>query len=228
MATIAERLIEAHKRIANAAALNHRPMNSITLMAVSKTKPAAMVQEAYAAGARHFGENYLQEGIEKIQHLPELTEATWHFIGPIQSNKSRPIAEHFDWVHTLDRFKIAQRLNEQRPAHSPPLNVCIQVNISQEMSKSGVAPEQLLPLAEAISALPQLRLRGLMAIPAATEDLHQQRASFAALRQLFDTLQSHYPSLDTLSMGMSDDMEAAIAEGSTMVRIGSAIFGSRI
>ncbi len=228
MATIAERLIEAHKRIANAAALNHRPMNSITLMAVSKTKPAAMVQEAYAAGARHFGENYLQEGIEKIQQLPELTEAKWHFIGPIQSNKSRPIAEHFDWVHTIDRIKIAQRLSAQRPAHCPPLNVCIQVNISQEMSKSGISPEQLLPLAEAISALPQLRLRGLMAIPAATEDSHQQRASFAALRQLFDTLQRHFPSLDTLSMGMSDDMEAAIAEGSTMVRIGSAIFGSRI
>ncbi|WP_298441854.1 YggS family pyridoxal phosphate-dependent enzyme [uncultured Ferrimonas sp.] len=227
MATLAERVSDAQTRIDAAAAAAQRNSSNITLLAVSKTKPAQMVVEAYQAGCRHFGENYLQEGVAKITELSQLEHAIWHFIGPLQSNKTRQVAEHFDWMHTLDRLKIAQRLNEQRPADKPPLNVCLQVNISGESSKSGVTVAELPQLAQAVAALPQLRLRGLMAIPAATTDVAAQRNAFAQLRQQFEQLQCQHPQLDTLSMGMSGDMDAAIIEGSTMVRIGTAIFGAR-
>jgi len=190
---------------------------------VSKTKPAAAVREAHACGQRDFGENYLQEALNKQAELSDLA-LTWHFIGPIQSNKTRPIAEHFAWVHSVDRLKIAQRLSEQRPAHLPPLNICLQVNVSGEASKSGCAPEELPALALAVSQLPNLRLRGLMTIPEPTRDVAQQHAACARLRQLRDDLNLE---LDVLSMGMSDDLEAAIAEGATWVRIGTALFGAR-
>ncbi|PZQ36493.1 MAG: YggS family pyridoxal phosphate-dependent enzyme, partial [Ectopseudomonas oleovorans] len=195
----------------------------IGLLAVSKTKPAEAIREAHAAGLRDFGENYLQEALEKQTQLADLP-LIWHFIGPIQSNKTRPIAEHFDWVHSVDRLKIAQRLSEQRPAHLPALNICLQVNISGEDSKSGCSPEELTALARAVVALPNLRLRGLMAIPEPTDDVAAQHAAFARLRQLRDELALN---LDTLSMGMSHDLEAAIAEGATWVRIGTALFGAR-
>ncbi|QIZ75724.1 YggS family pyridoxal phosphate-dependent enzyme [Ferrimonas lipolytica] len=227
MATLAERLVEAHNRINNAAAIANRSPEEITLLAVSKTKPASMIVEAYDAGCRHFGENYLQEGVEKIAELSQLDDIVWHFIGPLQSNKTRPVAEHFDWMHTLDRSKIAQRLNDQRPTGKPPLNVCLQVNISNEASKSGVSVAKLPQLAVAVAAMPNLRLRGLMAIPAASNDPAQQRLAFAQMKQLLQQLQQTHPQLDTLSMGMSTDMDAAILEGSTMVRIGTAIFGTR-
>lgn len=226
MSTITERLNEAQARIDAAAARAGRVGESITLLAVSKTKPAEMIREAYAAGARDFGENYLQEGVEKIDALKDL-DITWHFIGPLQSNKTRPVAEHFDWIHSVDRLKIAQRLSEQRPDDRAPLNVCLQVNISAEPSKSGVTPDALPELAAQVAALPGLRLRGLMAIPAPESDETRQRQALAQMKQLFDTLKLDYPGLDTLSMGMSDDLEAAVAEGSTMVRIGTAIFGTR-
>ncbi len=226
MSTITERLNEAQARIDAAAAQAGRVGESITLLAVSKTKPAEMIREAYAAGARDFGENYLQEGVEKIDALKDL-DITWHFIGPLQSNKTRPVAEHFDWIHSVDRLKIAQRLSEQRPDDRAPLNVCLQVNISAEPSKSGVTPDALPELAAQVAALPGLRLRGLMAIPAPESDETRQRQALAQMKQLFDTLKLDYPGIDTLSMGMSDDLEAAVAEGSTMVRIGTAIFGTR-
>lgn len=203
----------------------HRPAQSVALLAVSKTKPATMIEQAYSAGLNHFGENYLQEAIEKIHQLQALN-IQWHFIGPIQSNKTRAIAEHFDWVHTVDRLKIAQRLNDQRPDHLPPLNICIQVNISGESSKSGVSPDQLIPLADQVSQLPMLKLRGLMAIPAPSSDFKQQMQQCQALQDQFQQLASTH-SMDTLSMGMSNDLEAAIACGSTMVRVGTALFGSR-
>ncbi|MBY6107033.1 YggS family pyridoxal phosphate-dependent enzyme [Ferrimonas balearica] len=226
MSTITERLIEAQARIDAAAAQAGRVGESITLLAVSKTKPAEMIREAYLAGARDFGENYLQEGVDKIDALQDL-DIRWHFIGPLQSNKTRPVAERFDWIHSVDRLKIAQRLSEQRPSGKAPLNVCIQVNISAEQSKSGVDPAQLPELAVAVAALPGLRLRGLMAIPAPESDPEKQRQALAQMKQLFDALKAEHPGLDTLSMGMSDDLEAAVAEGSTMVRIGTAIFGTR-
>jgi pyridoxal phosphate enzyme (YggS family) len=202
---------------------------------VGKTFPAEAILSAAAAGQRCFGENYVQEGVEKIARTRELAPELaleWHFIGPIQSNKTRPIAEHFDWVHSVERLKIAQRLSEQRPAALPPLNVLLQVNVSGEASKSGVAPAAAADLAAAVAALPRLRLRGLMAIPAATDDVTAQRAAFRSLRLAFDALRAALPAvsavpLDTLSMGMSADLEAAIAEGSTLVRVGTAIFGQR-
>ncbi|MCP1724003.1 pyridoxal phosphate enzyme (YggS family) [Pseudomonas citronellolis] len=190
---------------------------------MSKTKPAADIREAHAAGLDDFGENYLQEALGKQVELADLA-LTWHFIGPIQSNKTRPIAEHFHWVHSVDRLKVAERLSAQRPAHLPPLNVCLQVNVSGEASKSGCAPEELPALARAVAALPNLKLRGLMAIPEPTEDVAAQRAAFARLRELLTALNL---GLDTLSMGMSHDLEAAIAEGATWVRIGTALFGAR-
>lgn len=195
-------------------------------MAVSKTWPAACVREAAAAGQRLFGENYVQEGVAKIAEaaLPELE---WHFIGPLQSNKTRLVAEHFDWVHSIERLKIAQRLSDQRGTARPPLQVCVQVNVSGEQSKSGVAPEACLALARAVAGLPGLRLRGLMCIPEPVDDPLRQRARFAMLRELRDELMRDGLALDTLSMGMSDDLELAVAEGSTMVRVGSAIFGAR-
>ena len=214
----------------------------VTLVAVSKTFPAAAVQAAYAAGQRHFGENYVQEGCAKIDLLrgvvppveppasgasPSLADAVWHFIGPLQSNKSRMVAERFDWVHSIDRESIARRLSEQRPADLPPLRVCIQVNVSGEASKSGVAPDAVLPLARALAAMPGLELRGLMAIPAPSEDPLAQRAPFAALARLRDALAADGIALPDLSMGMSADYVAAVQEGATLVRIGSAIFGAR-
>ncbi|KIH80847.1 YggS family pyridoxal phosphate-dependent enzyme [Pseudomonas batumici] len=223
MTTIADNITAVAARIAAAAQAAGRDSAAIGLLAVSKTKPAAAVREAYAAGLRDFGENYLQEALGKQAELTDLP-LCWHFIGPIQSNKTRAIAEHFDWVHSVDRLKIAQRLSEQRPANLPPLNICIQVNVSGEASKSGCTPADLPALATAIADLPNLRLRGLMAIPEPTEDRAAQDAAFAAVRTLQDSL--NLP-LDTLSMGMSHDLESAIAQGATWVRIGTALFGAR-
>ncbi|QYJ88960.1 YggS family pyridoxal phosphate-dependent enzyme [Shewanella halotolerans] len=228
MTTIADRLADAHQRIAQAAQNSSRDSRDIQLLAVSKTKPIDQIVAAYDAGQRLFGENYVQEGEEKINALRESHgDIEWHFIGPLQSNKTKSIAEHFDWMHTLSREKIAKRLSEQRPSHLPPLQVCIQVNVSQEESKSGVNPDEVAHLAEIIASLPKLTLRGLMAIPTATDDVALQQAEFSQMQALFEALKQQHPSLDTLSMGMSQDLEQAIAAGSTMVRIGSAIFGAR-
>lgn len=213
-------------RIARAAVAAGRDPAGVRLLAVSKTWPAESVREAAAAGQRAFGENYVQEGVAKVEALADL-ELEWHFIGPLQSNKTRLVANRFAWVHSIDRLKIAERLAEQRDVHLPPLDVCIQVNVSGEASKSGVAPADLPELARAVASLPRLRLRGLMAIPEPTPDVALQRARFASLRMLRDELNAAGLGLDTLSMGMSDDLEAAIAEGSTMVRVGTAIFGAR-
>jgi len=223
MSTIADNIGLVSQRIRAAADAVQRDANSIHLLAVSKTKPAQAVREAYAAGMCDFGENYLQEALGKQAELTDLP-LSWHFIGPIQSNKTRAIAENFAWVHSVDRLKIAQRLSEQRPADLPPLNICIQVNVSGEASKSGCTPADLPALALAISALPRLKLRGLMAIPEPTEDRAAQDAAFAAVRDLQASL--NLP-LDTLSMGMSHDLESAIAQGATWVRIGTALFGAR-
>lgn len=231
MSSISQKLQAVHESISRALAMASRPVDSVTLLAVSKTFGADAVLEAAAAGQRAFGENYLQEALDKMVVVnaaaTPVGNIEWHFIGPIQSNKTRPIAEHFDWVHTIEREKIAQRLSDQRPPGMAPLNVCLQVNISGEASKSGVAPDQALPVAQAIAALPRLKLRGLMAIPEPTADVVQQRAAFRRVRELFVQLQEQGLTLDTLSMGMSADMDAAIAEGATIVRIGSAIFGQR-
>ncbi|HCN66340.1 MAG TPA: YggS family pyridoxal phosphate-dependent enzyme [Pseudomonas sp.] len=223
MSTIAGNIAQVEARIRAAAEAVQRDVTSIHLLAVSKTKPAAALREAYAAGIRDFGENYLQEARAKQVELTDLP-LSWHFIGPIQSNKTREIAEHFAWVHSVDRLKIAQRLSEQRPADLPPLNICIQVNVSGEASKSGCTPEDLPALATAIQALPRLTLRGLMAIPEPTEVRAEQDAAFAKVRSLQQSLNM---GLDTLSMGMSHDLESAIAQGATWVRIGTALFGAR-
>ncbi|MDX9685669.1 YggS family pyridoxal phosphate-dependent enzyme [Pseudomonas protegens] len=227
MSTIADNISQVAERMRNACQAVQRDPHSVQLLAVSKTKPAAALREAHAAGLRDFGENYLQEALGKQQELADLP-LSWHFIGPIQSNKTRAIAEHFDWVHSVDRLKIAQRLSEQRPAELPPLNICIQVNVSGEASKSGCAPADLPALASAIGALPRLQLRGLMAIPEPTEDRAAQDAAFAAVQRLNNDLRDSLKlPLDTLSMGMSHDLEAAIAQGATWVRIGTALFGAR-
>ena len=223
MSTIADNIGLVSQRIRAAADAVQRDASSIHLLAVSKTKPAQAVREAYAAGLRDFGENYLQEALGKQAELTDLP-LSWHFIGPIQSNKTRAIAENFAWVHSVERLKIAQRLSEQRPADLPPLNICIQVNVSGEASKSGCTPADLPALAQAISALPRLQLRGLMAIPEPTDDRAAQDAAFATVRELQAGL--NLP-LDTLSMGMSHDLESAIAQGATWVRIGTALFGAR-
>ncbi|SDU26856.1 YggS family pyridoxal phosphate-dependent enzyme [Pseudomonas yamanorum] len=223
MSTIADNISLVSERIRAAAQASQRDADSVHLLAVSKTKPAQAVREAYAAGLRDFGENYLQEALGKQAELTDLP-LSWHFIGPIQSNKTRAIAENFAWVHSVDRLKIAQRLSEQRPADLPPLNICIQVNVSGEASKSGCTPADLPALAEAISALPRLKLRGLMAIPEPTGDRAEQDAAFATVRDLQASLNL---GLDTLSMGMSHDLESAIAQGATWVRIGTALFGAR-
>ncbi|MGH8332730.1 MAG: YggS family pyridoxal phosphate-dependent enzyme [Pseudomonas sp.] len=223
MSTIADNILQVSSRIQAATQAAHRNEHSVQLLAVSKTKPAEALREAYAAGLRDFGENYLQEALSKQLELADLP-LIWHFIGPIQSNKTRAIAEHFAWVHSVDRLKIAQRLSEQRPAELPPLNICIQVNVSGEASKSGCTPDDLPALANAISALPRLKLRGLMAIPEPTEDRAAQDAAFAAVQSLQASL--NLP-LDTLSMGMSHDLESAIAQGATWVRVGTALFGAR-
>ncbi|MGZ3329950.1 MAG: YggS family pyridoxal phosphate-dependent enzyme [Xanthobacteraceae bacterium] len=230
MSTIAGNLQAVEATIEAACRAAGRPRSTVQLLAVSKTFPAEAVLEAAACGQRAFGENYLQEGIDKIaavaKALPD-TPLEWHFIGPIQSNKTRPIATHFDWVHTVERLKIAQRLSEQRPSERGPLNVCLQVNISGEASKSGIPPGELPALAQAVAALPNLRLRGLMAIPEPQEDPELQRLPFARLRALAQDIVKSGIHLDTLSMGMSGDMRAAIFEGATIVRVGSAIFGAR-
>ncbi len=230
MSTIAQNMQAVDASIVAAVNACGRARNDVQLLAVSKTFPAEAVLEAIAAGQLAFGENYLQEALDKIaaiaQARPQL-QVEWHFIGPIQSNKTRPIASHFDWVHTVERLKIAQRLSEQRPSGMPPLNICLQVNISGELSKSGMMPEELPELATQVAALPNLRLRGLMAIPEPETDYDKQRASFRRLRVLVDALRAQGHQVDTLSMGMSADMTAAIAEGATIVRVGSAVFGSR-
>ena len=226
MSTISDRLKQVRSRISQAAIVAGREPASIKLVAVSKTHPVAMLEAALAAGQTTFGESYLQDALPKIEAIGDRAE--WHFIGPIQSNKTRQIAAHFDWVHSVDRLKIAQRLNEQRPENLPPLNVCLQINTSGEAAKAGISPDDTLELAEAINQLPHLRLRGLMTIPAREQDPARQRLPFQQLRQLFEQLNAEGFKLDTLSMGMSADMEAAIAEGATLVRVGTAIFGPRL
>ncbi len=226
MTIIASNLQAVNRAIAQAARTAQRRAESITLLAVSKTFSASAVREAYHAGQRAFGESYLQEALDKIEALRDLP-LEWHFIGPIQSNKTRSIAENFAWVHGVDRLKIAERLSAQRPQNLPPLNVCIQVNVSGEDSKSGVAPEETTGLAQDVARLPYLRLRGLMAIPAPVEGLSEQRKPFARLRELMQRLNAQGLELDTLSMGMSYDLKAAILEGATIVRVGTAIFGQR-
>ena len=223
---IADNLHAVAQRIAHACQHHDRPVDAVRLLAVSKTFGPDAVQAAFDAGQRAFGENYIQEAVEKItalQHLP----IEWHCIGPIQSNKTRLVAEHFQWVHTVDRLKIAQRLSEQRPAHLPPLQVCIQVNVDGGPTKSGVAPQEAAALAAAVAALPRLQLRGIMCIPEPAPDFVAARAVFTSAKAVFDALVAQGLPLDTLSMGMSGDLDAAIAGGSTMVRVGSAIFGAR-
>jgi pyridoxal phosphate enzyme (YggS family) len=227
MHKIDDQLAKVTARIHQAAAAAGRNPQTVQLIAVSKTQAAQALVDAYAWGQRAFGENYLQEALEKQQQLAHLPDIEWHFIGPIQSNKTRPIAEHFAWVHSVDRLKIAQRLHEQRPAALPPLNICVQVNIDDETTKSGVSLAELPQLVSAIAPLDRLSLRGLMAIPAATNDAQQQRAAFAKLRVALEQLNQQGYQLDCLSMGMSGDMEAAIAEGATFVRVGTDIFGAR-
>lgn len=226
--SIAQHLEEVRQRIAKAAEDASRDASSVALLAVSKTFPANDVRAAFEAGQRAFGENYVQEGLAKIASLGDLrSEIEWHFIGPLQSNKTKLVAEQFDWVHSIDRLKIAERLSAQRPEGAKPLNVCVQVNVSGEASKSGVEPHDAAALAHAVAALPGLRLRGLMAIPEPADTLDAQRAPHARLRELISALRADGLDLDTLSMGMSADLEAAVLEGATMVRIGTAIFGAR-
>ncbi|MDL1861253.1 YggS family pyridoxal phosphate-dependent enzyme [Betaproteobacteria bacterium PRO7] len=223
-------LARVHERISAAARAAGREPSEIALLAVSKAFPAEAVIAAARAGQRRFGENYVQEAVEKIAQVRDMAPdlaLEWHFIGPIQSNKTRAIAERFDWVHSVDRLKIAQRLSQQRPPDRPPLAVLIQVNVSGEASKSGIAPAEASTLAHAVARLPRLRLRGLMAIPAPEQDAARQRMPFARLRELLEGLQREGLAVDTLSMGMSADLEAAIAEGATIVRVGTAIFGER-
>ncbi len=227
MGMIYDNLQTVRAQIGAACAQCGRNPNEVTLLAVSKTMPADAVRQAYAAGQREFGENYIQEGVDKIAQLADLAGAVWHMIGPIQSNKTRDVAAHFDWVHSIDRLKIAQRLSEQRPAHLPPLNVCIQVNIDGGANKSGVLPQEALALALAVRNLPGLTLRGIMAIPEPTTDLIANSLILASVKSLFLSLKVHCVELDTLSMGMSADMKAAVQQGSTVVRVGTAIFGQR-
>ena len=226
METIAERLKSVQTTVEKSTLDTHRLSNSVKLLAVSKTKPVSDIVQAYEAGQRLFGENYVQEGVEKIQELQTLDDIEWHFIGPLQSNKTRLVAEHFDWVQTIDRLKIAQRLNDQTSAHKA-LNVCIQVNIDSDENKAGISTGEINNFAQAITNLPNLTLRGLMTIPKANQSQAEQIASFARMSELFDELKKQYSAVDTLSMGMSGDMQNAINNGSTMVRVGSSIFGYR-
>lgn len=228
MHKIDEKLANVTARLRRAATLAGRDPQDVTLIAVSKTQSAARIRDAYQAGQHRFGENYLQEALDKQEALADLA-IEWHFIGPIQSNKTRTIAEHFSWVHSVDRLKIATRLSAQRPAHLPPLNICLQVNIDEEASKSGISAADTLELAKAVDGLPNLSLRGLMAIPKMSEDPRQQQDSFSRVTELLRELGTHslQGPLDTLSMGMSADLEVAIACGATMVRIGTDIFGPR-
>ena len=226
MTNINQRLHAVNNSIREAETKFGRESGAVSLLAVSKTHPAETIIEAWNAGQRSFGENYLQHAVPKIQELSEY-DIEWHFIGPLQSNKTRPVAENFDWVHSIDREKIAQRLSDQKPQEKAPINICIQVNVSDEDTKSGVDLDEVEELAQVITNLPGVKLRGLMAIPEITFDEELQRTNFRKLREKFDELNSKGFELDTLSMGMSDDMESAVAEGSTMVRIGTAIFGAR-
>ncbi len=225
--TIADPLAKVTARIQQAAQVAGRNGETVRLIAVSKTQPAEAIAQAYACGQRDYGENYLQEALEKQSQLTHLPELVWHFIGPIQSNKTRAIAENFAWIHSIDREKIAQRLNAHRPTDLAPLQVCLQVNIDDESTKAGVSLAELPMLAKAVSQLPQLQLRGLMAIPAATNSPGQTRTAFAKLREAMRNMNAQGYEMDTLSMGMSGDLEAAIAEGATMVRVGTDIFGAR-
>ena len=230
MTSIKQNINQITLQIENSVQKCGRRPDSVQLLAVSKTKPIELLEQAMNVGQRAFGENYVQEGIEKVQYFQNNhsdTTLEWHFIGPIQSNKTRPIAEHFDWVHSVDRLKIAQRLNEQRPDNLGELNVLIQVNISSEESKSGTTSEEVMELAAAINEMPNLTLRGLMSIPANVSNYDEQLAAFTQLASIQNQLRAQYPQVDTLSMGMSGDMDAAIEAGSTMVRIGTAIFGAR-
>lgn len=229
--TITQNIRDIQKRITEAEKKYARPENSVCLLAVSKTRPIEDIVAALDGQQQHFGENYLQDALEKITAIEKIknnSDIKWHFIGPIQSNKTKAIAQHFDWVHSIDRLKIAQRLSEQRQAEQGPLNICLQINSSGENSKSGVSVEEAIPLAKEIARLPHLKLRGLMTIPANSDEIEQQRKPFRLLRELKDEIISQGIMLDTLSMGMTNDMEAAIAEGSTIVRIGTAIFGARL
>ncbi len=228
MTTVAANLQQVRERIAQACVRAGRPVQAVTLLAVSKTFGPEAVREAVAAGQTAFGENYVQEALDKIAALADQRQRLqWHLIGPLQSNKTRAVAQAFDWVHSVDRLKIARRLSEQRPAALPPLQLCLQVNISGEASKSGLAPQEVLPVARAVAALPRVALRGLMAIPEPAGDFESQRRPHRALRELLDALNAEGLTLDTLSIGMSADLEAAIAEGATIVRVGTAIFGGR-
>lgn len=226
MSAIASKLQAVRTRISIAARAAGRSPESIQLLAVSKNWPLNCILDAADAGQHAFGENYVQEGVEKVLAAVD-RKLEWHFIGPLQSNKTRLVAEHFDWAHSIERLKIAERLSAQRPGGTPPLQVCVQVNVSGEASKSGCAPEEALDLCQAVSELPGLRLRGLMAIPEASDDVASQRAPFRLLREIYEQIRAAGLPLDTLSMGMSHDLEAAVAEGATIVRIGTAIFGER-
>ncbi|MGB0835515.1 MAG: YggS family pyridoxal phosphate-dependent enzyme [Psychrobium sp.] len=226
MPNITERLNSAIDSIRFFEKKSNRDENSVQLITVSKTKPVEDITEAIAAGQRDFGENYVQEGVEKVTHFNDKS-LTWHFIGPLQSNKSRQVAEHFDWVHTVDRLKIAKRLNEQRGVYQQPLQVLIQVNISGEDSKSGVLPTEVMSLAKEIVSFERLTLRGLMTIGVKTDDVDVINQQFSTMNELLTQLKTQYTTVDTLSMGMSSDIEHAINNGSTMVRVGSAIFGAR-
>lgn len=223
---VATNLQHVRDRVAAAERQANRAPGSVHLLAVSKTKPATLIREAWAAGQQAFGENYAQEAEEKVRALTDLA-IQWHFIGPVQSNKTRGLANTMAWIHSVDRHKIAQRLSEQRHAELPPLNICLQVKLSDEATKFGVSPGELPALAAEVDGLANLRLRGLMAIPAASSEVATQRAAFVQLRLLFERLRENHPSLDTLSMGMSGDLEAAIAEGSNLVRVGTDVFGAR-
>jgi pyridoxal phosphate enzyme (YggS family) len=226
MSAIADNLQAVQARISKAAEAVGRSPESVRLLAVSKTWPLSCVVDAADAGQRAFGENYVQEGVDKISSISG-RNLEWHFIGPLQSNKTKPVAEHFDWVHSIDRLKVAERLAAQRPLYLPPLQVCVQVNVSGEASKSGCSPDEALSLCRAVAALPGLQLRGLMAIPEPVDDPQAQRQPFRQLRQLSERIRAAGLPLDTLSMGMSHDLEAAVAEGATIVRVGTAIFGER-
>ena len=223
MIAIKDNIAAVELQISSACQRAKRNANEVTLLAVSKTKPIEMLEQAYAAGQRNFGESYVQEAVEKITALQNKTDITWHFIGPIQTNKTKLIASHFSWVHSIDRIKVAKRLNEHRSGQDTPLNICLQVNISGELSKSGVLPQELPALLSVIESCDNLCLRGLMAIP----EKNASQASFIEMQTLFLKLKKQYPSMDTLSMGMSADLQLAINAGSTLVRIGSAIFGAR-